>query len=252
MNVSSPPEDRCKTGVPGLDEILSGGLPQGGCILVAGGPGSGKTILSLQFLYDGATNHGETGLLVTFDESPDSIRKNMLKFGWDLAELEEKGKLRILDLSDFIYLTPEKFHKKAYGVNVPEFTIVGALSIIRENVEELKAERVVVDSVTSLSIFEADEAKRRLNLAQLFKSMRELGCTTLVTVEASVTKTDREYKLEEYLADGVLLLQLVFKEGRIVKSIMIEKMRGISHDEQPRPYTINEKGFTIFPLEKIF
>ena len=145
-------EDRCKTGIPGLDEILSGGIPQGGCVLVAGGPGSGKTILSIQFLYDGAKNHGEKGLLVTFDESPDNIKKNMLKFGWNITELEREGKFRILDLSDFIYLTQEEFHKKAYGVNVPEFTIVGALSIIKENVEEMNAERVVVDSITPIYI----------------------------------------------------------------------------------------------------
>jgi circadian clock protein KaiC len=252
MAPSPTDEERCKSGVHGLDEILQGGIPRGGCVLLAGGPGSGKTILSSQFLFKGALEQGEPGLLVTFDESPESIRKNMLRFGWDLAGLEEENKLRILDLSNLIYLTPEEFQKTAYGVNVPEFTIIGAMNIIRENVKELGAERVVVDGVTSLSVFEADEAKKRRNLAQLFRGMRELDCTSLVTSEVSLAQSDREHQLEEYLADGVLLLRSYLKKDYIIKSIMIEKMRGISHDTQPRPYTIADEGFIIYPSENVF
>ena len=93
MSASKNVEGRCRSGITGLDEILQGGIPRGGCILVAGGPGSGKTILSTQFLLKGIQKFDEPGLLVTFDETPDSIRKNMLSFGWDLAELEETKKL---------------------------------------------------------------------------------------------------------------------------------------------------------------
>jgi KaiC/GvpD/RAD55 family RecA-like ATPase len=245
-------EGRCRSGVIGLDEILQGGIPRGGCVLVAGGPGSGKTIISTQFLLKGVQKFDEPGLLVTFDESPKSIRKNMSRFGWNLAELEEKNMFRILDLSNLIYLTPDEFQKTAYGVNVAEFTIVGAMQIIRDNVESLNANRVVVDGVTSLSIFEENEAKRRRNLAQLFKGLRDLGCTSLVTSEVSVALAEREHQLEEFLADGVLLLRPILRKGRIIKSILIEKMRGISHDTQPRPYTITEEGFTIYPNETVF
>ena len=242
---------RCKTGVPGLDEILYGGIPRNSCILLAGGPGSGKTILSSQFLYQGANMNDEPGLLVTFDESPDSIRKNMSTLGWDLTALEEKNKLRILDLSNLVYLTPEEFQKTAFGVQIPEFTILGAIDIIKENAAELNAKRIVVDGITSLSIFEADESKKRRNLAQLFRGLRGIGCTSIVTSEVSVAGSDREYKLEEYLADGVLLLRFYLKEDYIIRSIMIEKMRGISHDTQPRLYSISEEGIVIYPNEKV-
>ena len=252
MSASKNVEGRCRSGITGLDEILQGGIPRGGCILVAGGPGSGKTILSTQFLLKGIQKFDEPGLLVTFDETPDSIRKNMLSFGWDLAELEETKKLKILDLSNLIYLTPEEFQKTAISVNVAEFTIVGAMQIIRDNVNAVNAKRVVVDGITSLSIFEENEAKKRRNLAQLFRGLRELGSTSLVTSELSVALAEREYKLEEYLADGVLLLRSILKKDYIIKSILIEKMRGISHDTQPRPYTITEEGFIIYPNEKVF
>jgi KaiC/GvpD/RAD55 family RecA-like ATPase len=137
-------------------------------------------------------------------------------------------------------------------VNVPEFTILGAMNVVRENVADIGAKRVVVDGVTSLSVFEADEAKKRRNLAQLFRGMRGHGFTSLITSEMSVAQSDHEYQLEEYLADGVLLLRSYLKKDYIIKSIMIEKMRGISHDTQPRPYTITEEGFIIYPNEKVF
>lgn len=242
---------RCKSGVQGLDEIMYGGIPLKTCVLLAGGPGSGKTILSTQFLYQGITLYNEPAIMVTFDENTTSIKKNMLKFGWDLASLEKKNQLRILDLSSLIYLTPEEFQKTAYGVNIPEFTILSVLQIIKDNVLEIKAQRIIVDSITSLSIFEIDEAKKRRNLAQFFKGLREMNCTSIVTAETNVANSDREYQLEEYLADGVLLLNLLIKKDYIVRSIMIEKMRGISHDTQPKLYSITDDGFVIYPKEKI-
>ena len=175
----------------------------------------------------------------------------MLKFGWDLALLEAQDKLRTLDLSSLIYLTSEEFQKTAYGVNVPEFTVLSALSIIKDNVKEINAKRVVVDGVTSLSIFEADEAKKRRNIAQLFNGLRELGCTSLVTTESGVAQGFRGYQVEEYLADGVLLLRLDPIKDHLIRSIIVEKMRGISHETQPRLYSLSDEGFVIYPNEKV-
>jgi KaiC/GvpD/RAD55 family RecA-like ATPase len=244
-------EGRCKSGVKGLDKILHGGIPRNSCILLAGGPGSGKTILSTQFLHQGISLYNEPGLYVTFDEATSSLKKNMLKFGWDLTAFEEKKQLRILDLSSLIYLTPEEYQKTAYGVNIPEFTILSVLQIIKDNISEIAAKRIIVDSITSLSIFEIDEAKKRRNLAQFFKGLREMDCTCIITAESNVADSNRDYQLEEYLADGVILLNLVTKKDFIIRSIMIEKMRGIAHDTQPKLYSITDEGFVVYPEEKI-
>ena len=243
-------EDRCKTGILGLDILLHGGIPQDTCILLAGGPGSGKTILSSQFLYLGASEFGEAGVYVTFDEKISSIKKNMIKFGWDLESLEKEDMLRTLDLSTILYLTADEFHKTAYGVDIPVFSILSTLDVIKENVKEIDAKRIIIDGCTSLSIFEIEESKKRRNLAHLFNGLRELGCTSIVTSESGVTEGFLGYQVEEYLSDGVILLRLKTINDNLIRSIMIEKMRGISHETQPRLYSITDEGFIVYPDEK--
>ena len=96
-------EDYVPTGIPGVDKILVGkGLPRGHTILVSGGPGSGKTTFAIQFLHTGATEHGEAGVYVTLDEEPGDIRKNMLKYGWDLKKLEDEKKLFSFHICQFV------------------------------------------------------------------------------------------------------------------------------------------------------
>jgi circadian clock protein KaiC len=93
------PVRRMPTGIKGLDEMLAGGLPWGRCVLVCGGPGSGKTIFGVQFLYNGAIEYGETGLYVSLDESPTHLREDLSGFGWDIGQLEKKGELVVIDAS---------------------------------------------------------------------------------------------------------------------------------------------------------
>jgi KaiC/GvpD/RAD55 family RecA-like ATPase len=92
--------DYVSTGIPGVDEVLGGvGIPQGHTVLISGGPGSGKTTFAIQFLYKGATEHGEPGVYITLDEEPEDIKKNMSHFGWDLEELERGKKLIFINVS---------------------------------------------------------------------------------------------------------------------------------------------------------
>src|SRR5690606_21329073 len=91
MNVS--------TGIAGLDKILDGGMPKGTAVILEGPPGTGKTTIGIQFLYEGIIRDNETGIFITFEEFPDQIYKDMKSFGWDLRDLERKNKLRIIGLS---------------------------------------------------------------------------------------------------------------------------------------------------------
>ncbi|MFQ5710187.1 MAG: RAD55 family ATPase [Candidatus Geothermarchaeales archaeon] len=243
--------ERVPTGISGLDELIEGGLPKGRCTLVCGGPGSGKTIFSTQFLVEGARKYDEPGVFVTFDEDPVHIRENMLRFGWNLEDLEKQGKLSLIDFSPVIYLSPQEFKKTVYGVEMPEFSIESATEMIKTQVDGLKAERVVVDPITSLIIQVPEVSKRRRNIAHLFKALLETGCTCIVTSESRAALLEREPQVEEYLAQGVILLQTIRKGDQLVKAIQIEKMRGVAHDTQPHPYYITNEGIKVFPKEKV-
>lgn len=241
---------RYLTGIPGFDEMLGGGIPKGQCILLCGGPGTGKTIFSTQFLVEGIRKYGEAGVFVTLDERVEDLKENMLGFGWKLEELEKLRKLFFVDFSPIIYFSPEEFKKSVYGVSMPEFTIESAATIIKNQVEALDAKRVVIDSITPFIFQDTDPLKRRRNISHLFRTLLEMDCTTIMISEIRASLLEREFQFEEYLAQGVVVLQAVPRDGEISRMVYIEKMRGIPHDNQPRNYRITEKGIEIYPKER--
>ncbi len=243
--------ERISTGISGLDELLMGGLPRGRCILLCGGPGSGKTIFGVQFLAQGARGD-EPGIFVTLEENSLQLKENMLSFGWDLDELDRAMKLAVVDLSPILYLSPTEFQKAVSGLKAPEFTIESVTTAIKNRVSLLKAKRIVVDGVTSLLVQEPNLALRRRNIAYLFHALLETDCTSLLTTEIKAATLAREFQLEEYMAQGVIVMQTMERGGQLINTIQVEKMRGADHDRQPHPYFITAKGIEIFPKEKVF
>ncbi len=242
-------EKRCLTGIPGLEEILVGGLPQGKSMVLIGGPGSGKTIFLSQFIHNGIKEYDEPGVFITLHESPESIKENMLKLGWNLSELESKKQLKFLDLSPIVFLSPEEFHRTVYGLKVPEFTIESMVTSIKRQVDSIHAKRIAIDGITSLSIYEDEPNKNRRTISHLFQGLLRTSCTCLFTSEVRASTLEREFQIEEYLADGVILLQKIVKRNKLTRTIQIDKMRGISHDSQPHPYDIKDNGIIVFPNE---
>jgi len=245
--------DKVSTGIVGLDKLTDGGLPKGRCILICGGAGTGKTVLSTQFLVNGVTKYRERGVFVTFDERLDHLKECMLEFGWKLDELEMKGKLALIDLSSMVYLSAEEFSDAVHRgeVKAPEYTVDNVTKMIRTKVEELKAKRIVVDSVTALMIHTASQAARRRTMAHFFNFLLDTGCTSLITSEKSAARLVDELHLEEYMAQGVILLQSIVRDDELTRTVRIEKMRGVNHDTQPHPYRITEKGIAVFQDEKV-
>jgi len=157
----------------------------------------------------------------------------------------------LIDLSSAVYLSPEEFKHAAYKgeVKTPAFTVENVAAAIRNKVEELKAKRIVIDSITALMIHTTDQATRRRNMAHLFRALLETGCTCLVTSEINVARLEHEFQLEEYLAQGVILLQALVKGNAFTRIIQVEKMRGTNHDTQPRPYNLTDEGLIVFSKE---
>lgn len=238
------------TGIEGLDSMLGGGLPKGSCIMVIGGPGSGKTVFGTQFLWNGISKFNENGVMLTMEEDLEKFKRAMSKFGFNLQEYENK-KLKTIDHSFVTYLSKEEYNNVIRYLTLPAFKITSLIDVLKKSVKEVNAKRIVIDSLSALMFQEPDMVKRRIVTRLIFNALRETACNSLVISEIKTASLDREFVFEEYLADGVIVMQNYRQEGTLIRGIHIEKMRGIAHDVQSRPYTITDHGITVFPSEKL-
>jgi circadian clock protein KaiC len=259
------------TGIPGLDELVGGGIPKGRVILVIGGPGSGKTIMCGQFLYKGIYEHEESGVFVSLDESKDHFYREMQQFGWDFRKAENEGKFTFIDATRMsrLALLEEKLdkNKKSHdldtdlmllrGKRLPIDKLLGDLSI---KVQHTKikpfalthATRVAVDSLAALSYRFPDPVERRTVVADLIESLTDLGVTTLVTTELHQLGLERSVLEEEFLVHGVIMMQTLFSGGASTRGIQIEKMREAKVNTNLVPYLIDQRGIEVFPDMSLF
>lgn len=224
---------------------------------MSGSPGSGKTTLSIQFLYNGAAK-GEGGLYVSLDERPETVRENLSGFGWNIDEFEKRGKLLFFDASNWGL----RKIKQTSGTGIldsleqsgvtPGITFQDVLKTIAKIVDEESITRIAVDPITSISLRYLERAKRRRALLAFFEALSEMGITSIVTSELRTSLLERPFQLEEFLSQGVILLHTLVHDGNVIRAIQVEKMRGIPHDAQLRPYQIGEKGIEVFPRDKVF
>ena len=225
-------EDRVATGIDGLDSLIEGGFPRGSLVLLAGNPGTGKTIFSMQFLYKGAENYGENGVYVSFAENEDTIIHNISRlFGRDLRKKEEGyGKVKILDFT-----------------TVTEKGLSTILEIILEEVTRLKAKRLVIDSFSAMAQAFKEPIEARIIVHNILgKLVRQLGCTTILIVEVPTGSEKIGISIEEFVADGAIVLRNDSYDGRLIREIDIPKLRGTKIEQQKFLFTLN-KGFQVFP-----
>jgi circadian clock protein KaiC len=242
--------DYVRTGIPGADEILAKeGIPRGHSILIAGGPGSGKTTFAMQFLYKGATEFDEPGVYVSLDENPDDVRRNMSKFGWDFESLEQRRQIR------FVNVSPVRVASTETGLvqlGMKEFKLVKLLEAIKRAVDEIDAKRVVVDPVTMFMLQYPDEIDRIYAMRDLIADFGKNDCTNILISELRGTGLEREHQFEEYLVQGVILLRTLMKGDKLIRMFQVEKMRGLAVDNQPRPYNITNDGVEIYHTLTVF
>lgn len=238
--------EKISTGIQGLDEMLKGGFPKNRILLVRGGPGSGKTTLCMQFIMQGAMNN-EPGIYLSMEEPTDLIRQNMKPFGWNLKEYEEKGLIKLIDASGVI--------TKGIGItgqtNQSKLVMDDLTKILERIVPNLKAKRLAVDPITSAVIQQRFPTEKRFEIFQLIGTLRKLDCTSLISSELTSAEGENDFYVEEYLADGVIVLSKTLSNFKLIKTARIEKMRGINHDDQPRKYEITKQGIKIFNTESI-
>jgi circadian clock protein KaiC len=248
--------DRVTTGIKGFDEVLKGGLPKARTILVVGSPGSGKTTFAIQFLVGGAKGN-EPGLYVSLDEKPERVKADLSSFGWDLDALEHAGKLTFIDATQLKrpghrVIQPSIDPDNPVTLTLPELTLGALVRTVRRVAAEEGTQRIVVDPITSLMLRYPEEAKRRRALQLFFDALESTGCSCIVTSELRTSMLARRFQLEEFLSQGVVLLHTMVHDGNVIRGLQVEKMRGISHDAQLRPYQIGETGIEVFPKDRVF
>src|ERR1051326_3233974 len=190
-----PTLPKCPTGISGFDEITLGGLPQGRPTLVCGDAGCGKTLFGMEFLVRGATEFGEPGVCLSFEESEAELASNVASLGFDIAALVAQRKLVI----DHIVL------ERSLNEETGEYDLEALFLRLGQAVDSIGARRIVLDTLEALFSALPNEAIIRAELRRLFRWLKERGVTALITCERGEGRLTR-YGLEEYVADCVILL----------------------------------------------
>ncbi|NOZ59680.1 MAG: AAA family ATPase [Euryarchaeota archaeon] len=231
-----------RTGIPGLDALFTlQGFPRGNTILLIGGPGSGKSIFGMQYLYYGAVEYDEPGVYVTFEETPEKIRRNMLAFGWNLEALEKEEKLILMDAVTYRISGDVDEETLRSGLDVDNL-----IANLDDAVSAIGAERVVIDSLSVMGLYAQDEFEKRTKLLRLSNLLSMRRVTSLVITEAGSEEIGvREFPVETFMFDGVITLRLDTETQE--RKISIRKMRGTKHVLGSFKFTITDRGIELTP-----
>ncbi|WP_267640716.1 KaiC domain-containing protein [Haloarchaeobius amylolyticus] len=229
---------RINLGIKGLDEMIMGGVPERSLMVAVGSAGTGKTTFGLQFL-DHGMRQGERGIFITLEENRDRVINSATEKGMPFDEYVEDGLLAVVDIDPI--------------------EMANSLGSIRSElprlISQFGASRLVLDSVSLLEMMYDDRAKRRNEIYDFTKSLKEAGITTMMTSEASEDSPyASRHGIVEYLTDAVFILQYVrpsdFRETRL--AVEIQKIRDANHSRETKPYEITEDGISVHRQANIF
>lgn len=225
---------RIPSGILGLDQLIEGGFPKGSAILLTGPAGTGKTIFGLQFLYRGAKEFKEAGILVQAEEFDQTLAWYSEEFGWDLAKLQDLGLLAIF-----------AFHPKDYGKFMPHTLEGEILRKLDAIINSLGVKRVVVDSITPISLAVKDVSDYRYSLYEFIKFMKSKEITTIFVAEEK-TREITKFAVEDHLVDGIIKTRKIeLEDGTSTIEAKVCKMIGTNFIEKWYPVFIGNMGFSF-------
>ena len=239
-----PPPNRglakAPTGIQGLDEITGGGLPRGRPTLVCGSAGCGKTLLAMEFLVRGATQFGEPGVFMSFEETSAELTQNVRSLGFDLDALAEQKKLAV----DFVRVERNEIEETG------EYDLEGLFVRLNFAIDAIGAKRVVLDTIETLFGGLSNVAILRGELRRLFRWLKDKGVTAVITGESGEATLTR-HGLEEYVSDCVILLDHRVTDQMSTRRLRIVKYRGTTHETNEYPFLIDEDGISVLPVTSL-
>ncbi len=231
---------KAPTGIQGLDEITSGGLPRGRPTLICGGAGCGKTLLAMEFIVRGAMEYNEPGVFMAFEESAEELTQNVRSLGFDLDQLVKKKKL----ILDFVRVERSEIDETG------DYDLEGLFIRLGSAIDAIGAKRVALDTIETLFSGLQNEGILRAELRRLFRWLKDKGVTAVITGERGEGALTRR-GLEEYVSDCVILLDHRVSEQISSRRLRIVKYRGTTHGTNEYPFLINETGFSVLPVTSL-
>jgi len=231
---------KCPTGIQGLDEITGGGLPKGRPTLICGSAGCGKTLLGMEFLVHGATEYGEPGVFISFEETVEELTQNVTSLGWNLEQLIAEKKLNI----DCLYIEPSEIQETG------EYDLEGLFIRLSYAIDSIGAKRVVLDTIEVLFGSLSNTGIVRAELRRLFRWLKTKGVTAIITGERGDNSLTRQ-GIEEYVSDCVIRLDQRVYEELSTRRLQIFKYRGSQHGSNEYPFLIEENGISVLPITSI-
>jgi circadian clock protein KaiC len=237
----APTLSKAPTGIAGLDEITGGGLPAGRPSLVCGNAGCGKTMLAMEFLVRGATQFGEPGVFMMFEENAAELTANVRSLGFDLDKLAAEKKIAL----DYVHIERSEFEETG------EYDLEGLFIRLGHAIDSIGAKRVVLDTVEALFAGLPNHAVLRAELRRLFRWLKDRGMTAIITGERGEGSAITRYGLEEYVADCVIILDQRIQEQISTRRLRVLKYRGTAHGMNEYPFLIGAHGFSVLPITSL-
>src|SRR4051812_38262805 len=231
---------KAPTGIPGLDEILGGGLPQGRPTLICGSAGCGKTLMAMEFLVRGAMDSGEPGVFMSFEEGVEELIQNVRSLGFDLDDLVARNLLGI----DYVHVERSEIEETG------EYDLDGLFIRLGYAIDSIGAKRVVLDTLEALFSSLTNTGILRAELRRLFRWLKDKGVTAVITGERGEGALTR-YGLEEYISDCVILLDHRVNEQLAIRRLRVVKYRGSLHGTNEYPFIIDERGIEVLPIPSL-
>jgi KaiC/GvpD/RAD55 family RecA-like ATPase len=239
--------DRILTGVPGLDQMLYGGVPVTNQVLIAGGPGAGKTLLTFEILYNNA-KQGIPCLFITLEEDPADVLKNVKSAFTEFDDIDDLMNKKLISV-----MSAELPIESVGGDKEVGGSFVKMMSKMEEVVKSMGAKCIGIDSLSLLKLLstETDALTYRRAILGLISTLRRLGTTSFLTIELnSAERKEIKFSSEFFIFDGIFMMYQ--SEGNEKRSLNLEviKMRRSNHSLSFAPYEITPKGFKVFAIEE--